>query len=305
MLSPDFDNEFLRRLVKVPVDETISPDLLQSALSGPPFITLPGSLNVRDIGSFASDYVKKRTVFRSGTLDFIASADRHLLRSQLGLTKIYDFRRPDEIKQPIRDVDGIEILFCPYKDGTEMPEPIATADFAPMDGADVGNGYRRMYDGILQGYTTGFRKVFEGLHDANESSAFLFHCTVGKDRTGVMTALILELMGAPVQLIAEEYALTRIGVEPFREKLWPAVIESYGGPVASDQQLNHAAPVQRSLNIKSPGLRDMLGIASEVMVGFIEQLRNKYGGAKGYLTECLGFTNDQIRQIQDNLRPGP
>jgi hypothetical protein len=41
----------------------------------------------------------------------------------------------------------------------------------------------------------------------------------GKDRTGVLAALILALMDTPPDIIAKDYVLTRIGVEPFREKL--------------------------------------------------------------------------------------
>lgn len=47
----------------------------------------------------------------------------------------------------------------------------------------------------------------------------LVHCTAGKDRTGVVCALILALAGVEDRLVAEEYALTAVGLEPFKDAI--------------------------------------------------------------------------------------
>ena len=113
-----------------------------------------------------------------------------------------------------------------------------------------------------------------------------------------MSALILDLMGAPANIIADEYALTRIGVEPFRVKMLPAAILSFAGIELADR--DEDSQVQDGLKV--PGVRGILSSHAEVMADFMGVLKTKYGGAEGYLRDYLGFGVDDIRQIRDNLR---
>jgi len=175
--SPDRD--LLKGLLETPIDLAIPADHLAKALSDPPFISVPGSLNMRDLGAITSGYMATGRVFRSGMLDFIPQDHRPLLRTQLGVQKVYDLRRNDELRGGVAssDIDGFEVVSCPYKDGMHMPKPIILADFAPQSDGTIGTGYQKMYEDILDGYTTGFTKVFEGLRDTKDGDAVLFHCT--------------------------------------------------------------------------------------------------------------------------------
>ncbi|KID67000.1 Tyrosine-protein phosphatase [Metarhizium brunneum] len=293
------DPKLLASLAAVPIEDPIDPDTLETVLSGPPFVILPGSLNIRDVGAYAPGYIKPGLVYRSGTLDFIPEAYRSLLRSQLGVSTVFDFRRGDEVKRRLCDIDGIQVISCPFQDGQVDNVDVDLAAFVPPDGEVVSKGYRDMYSVILEGYTTGYRKVFEALKSADRNHAVLFHCMGGKDRTGVMSALVLDLMRAPVPVIAEEYALTRVGTEPFRAKMLPAAILGFAGIALEDG--DGGSTVQNGLKV--PGVREILGSRAEIMADFMEGLETRYGGAEGYLRERLGFSEDDVRRIRDNLRP--
>lgn len=104
-----------------------------------------------------------------------------------------------------------------------------------------------------------------------------------------MAALILELMGAPAQTIADEYTLTRIGVEPFRVMMLPAALKSIGKDA--------------TMNIDAPGVKQFFGMYPEAMLEFVKHLKEVYGGAEGYMKEWLHFTEEEIEQIKSNLRP--
>lgn len=180
MSSPDpHHKNLLASLSATPLDEAIPGDLLTSVLSAPPFVTaVPGTLNLRDVGASAPAHVAPGRAFRSGTLDFVPAPHLPSLRSRLGVSRVYDFRRDDEVRAGRLEIDGVHVLACPYKDGKEMPASVVVSDFAPAgDGGVPGRGYPNMYDDILGGYTTGFRLVFEGLRDAEKGEAVLFHCT--------------------------------------------------------------------------------------------------------------------------------
>ena len=175
----------LALLASTPVDAPIPPSSLTTALSSPPFITtIPGALNVRDLGAYAPlrGLLRRRTVFRSGTLDFLPAESRPLLRSQLGVSRVVDFRRKDEVKVPLlvgggNGVEGLTLVSCPYMDGREQPRQMGPGDFVAKEGEELSTGYEVMYDVILKGYTTGYRTVFEVLRTAGEGDAVLFHCT--------------------------------------------------------------------------------------------------------------------------------
>lgn len=181
------DKDLLARLSSTPLDTPIPPDLLATALSAPPFApSIPGSLNLRDVGALFPSHVRPGAAFRSGTLDR-AEQGQHLsslLRSRLGVARVYDFRRADEKGRRRGGAGGEEeeeevgeVLACPYMDGAEVPRPVVVGDFAAGEGGVLGVGYRDMYDDILRGYKTGFRMVFEGLRTVAEGEAVLFHCT--------------------------------------------------------------------------------------------------------------------------------
>lgn len=118
-----------------------------------------------------------------------------------------------------------------------------------------------------------------------------------------MAALILDLMRAPAQLIGDEYALTRIGTEPFVEELLPAAVESFGGIAAPEGSADKAGFLRGKLAVGSPGMRELLSTSAAVMVDFVGHLRREYGGAEGYMKTHLGFSDDQVEEVRDNLRP--
>lgn len=75
------DKTLLSLVAQTLIDKAISSKQLNLALSNYLFITLPGSLNIRDIGLFTPEYIKPNVIFRSGTLDFIPETSRSVLYS--------------------------------------------------------------------------------------------------------------------------------------------------------------------------------------------------------------------------------
>ena len=82
----------------------------------------------------------------------------------------------------------------------------------------VWQGFVRAYTDILEAAPSSYRKIL--LHLANEpSKPLIIHCTAGKDRTGVLCALILSLCGVEDHIVAYEYSLTEKGLAEFKEVL--------------------------------------------------------------------------------------
>jgi len=111
----------------------------------------------------------------------------------------------------------------------------------------------------------------------------LVHCHAGKDRTGLVVALLLALAGVPHQLIAEDYAASAAGLQPLFDG-WLAEV--------ADDPLQHAK------------LARDLSALPETMLGVLNYLETRYGGAAGYL-RTAGVTAQELRAIRVRLCEKP
>ena len=126
----------------------------------------------------------------------------------------------------------------------------------------------------------------------------------GKDRSGVLAGLILALLNVPEEIISFDYALTRIGVEPFREHLTEVFLSHVGSGIGRDE----------------PGIDEWCQVRGENMVAFLKAMRTtwsygpgvevegfkvneEYEGVVGYLRDELGLEIDDMRIIRERLAP--
>lgn len=106
----------------------------------------------------------------------------------------------------------------------------------------------------------------------------------GKDRTGVLAAVILSLAGVPADIIAYDYSLSRIGVEPARELL-----------------LYMLKTWNKDWTLETPGMKEFSQVKAEFMLGTLEMMEKKYGGAEGY-ARGLGFGDEDLEAIRGVLK---
>ncbi|MHB8894722.1 MAG: tyrosine-protein phosphatase [Candidatus Geothermincolia bacterium] len=147
--------------------------------------------NARDLGGWKlkdGTVVPYGRVFRTGRISEASPGDVNTLR-RLGLRTTIDLRTDEEIR----------------KNGTDET---AVGGFArtvrvPMKAAASAEGYADIVGSQKSAVAAVFRTLADG-----SAYPFLFHCNAGKDRTGVVSALLLELLGVPRQEIVEDYLLS-------------------------------------------------------------------------------------------------
>ena len=134
--------------------EPLDPADVADQLSKPPFVYIPGVVNVRDLGSYPTDQpgfiTKPRMVYRSGEISYITSEGEHKtyidlgtiptthppmssgiteLRDILGISKVYDLRSDTEMQKygtPIPEMEGVEVIHVPvFKREDYSPEAMA------------------------------------------------------------------------------------------------------------------------------------------------------------------------------------
>ena len=117
-----------------------------------------------------------------------------------------------------------------------------------------------------------FKKVFEILLN-HPYDCTLFNCSAGKDRTGVLACLLLDLAGCHEYDIVKDYS------------------ESYENNMKMMKQLEEMLPKEEE---------KFLGSDPRVMMRFLAYLREQYGSSKGYLLN-IGLDEDQIEEIKENF----
>ncbi|KAJ8698810.1 hypothetical protein PTI98_005478 [Pleurotus ostreatus] len=113
--------------------EALDPSYVASVLSNPPFITIPGVINVRDLGAYLSNthpgkLTKPNLMLRSAEISGITPEGIDRLR-ELGITKVFDLRSDTEIEKydtPVPEIEGIEIIRAPvFQKEDYSPEMMA------------------------------------------------------------------------------------------------------------------------------------------------------------------------------------
>lgn len=173
-------------------------------------IAISGSFNVRDLGGYCAEDgqpIVWRKLFRAGSLSRVDAAGQDCLKN-LGIKKIIDLRSQAERlaePEPFAANEHIELLSMPLFD-----------KLAPVDNPASDELVKRYLEAFeVQGPT--FVQVIREI--AKSTEPVLFHCTAGKDRTGLIAAMLLALVGVDEDTIIADYALSAGRIQPLVDAL--------------------------------------------------------------------------------------
>lgn len=129
---------------------------------------------------------------------------------------------------------------------------------------------------------TAYKTILSHLAQPNPSPCII-HCTAGKDRTGIIVALLYLLCYVPSDTVAKEYSLTDTGLQ-------------HMVPLFTERLLKNPA-----LKGSTEGIKEMISAQPDKMVATIDMIQNVYGSAEGYVKNVVGLSDEQIAQIRKNL----
>jgi len=208
---------------------------------------------------------RSRVLVRSDHLGLLNPSGRESLHAY-GVTTVLDLRSDGEIAQapsPFAAGVGATYIHRPLIDDKNMN--------------NIGDATDMMerYLFILDNRPEAFADVFTTL--AHAQGTVLFHCFAGKDRTGLVAAMLLTLADVSPEVIAADYGETDIQLAKQYE-IW----------------INEAEPDRRE------SFRNELRCPPERILGVLEHLGRKWGGVAGYL-EAAGMTAGDIERIGKKL----
>lgn len=247
-------------------------------------IPLETLVNVRDLGGYAAmdGKITKYGVFlRSDCPVEISEKDIQYL-FDYGITLSIDLRGMDEFQNSpskLKDVKGHTYIHCPIsaehsvlKDTKGKDNPKTNP---PPDGNfDMGDSYID----IVETAKPWAKKVVELC--ADWEGGVMYHCFIGKDRAGIITALLLGACGVCDTDIMMDYSASMSCLRPLYNKMAPSFL-----------------PKKRGRPDYTWGF---FGSVPESMEALLFHLKEKYGGVTGYLEDC-GISDETIEKLRLKL----
>lgn len=256
--------------------------------------------NLRDLGGMPTadgHCVRHNRFLRSANLQKLSMRGRNYLTAN-GLTTIIDLRTPIEIEEkPDVQINGVENIAVPILSDQSM-------GITREHGADPIQAIRSMRQepDKLRAMLPDFCKLYEGMVTSPSSQAglaqalniiidcslrgecVLYHCTVGKDRTGILSALILSLLGVDRATILRDYVATNRAAR--REANRKGLL------VALMTRSISVGKIVRSLFLANPHwLEHALNTIDE-----------QYGGVQEYATRVLNIPQERLLAFSKSNR---
>lgn len=145
---------------------------------------------------------------------------------------------------------------------------------------DVPSAMINMYQSLLESeYSRGQIEKFFGLLLENEEGATLWHCTAGKDRTGFLTALLLELFGVDRKEIEKDFLLSGENLKPQTEGILAEIKKETDDAVLLEQ------------------VRILNSVLPEYTATVFDGI-DKNGGIENYLTQHIGLSNSDLNDLR-------
>jgi len=174
-----------------------------------------GAFNFRDLGGYrgrAGQTVRWRTLYRADGIHHLPDDELDEL-GVMGVRTVLDLRTRSELEQGRVEAEhlGITHLHLPVLGETWKPAELP-------DDADAGLVLGSLYVEMLDVGAPALAEALRTLAEPAKVPA-VFHCAAGKDRTGVLAAMVLSLLGVDEEIIVGDYALSALAMEELVERL--------------------------------------------------------------------------------------
>jgi protein-tyrosine phosphatase len=253
--------------------------------------------NFRELGGYKTKdgkIVKKGLLYRSANLFNLSDkAKEHL--DAVGFALIFDLRsnrerdeKPDYVPKGAKYVQESALQFMDTenslnrrnKDGSfDMREHVLKAGKDEVRMQEMELMMREMYPEMIR-KCDAYRVFFKCLLEA-DGEPILYHCSAGKDRTGVCSALILRILGVPDDVIMDDYLLSN----------------------KRNTKKNKELILKSKLFLRNKKLKkliaQMLGVAQPLLESALKEIDNLYGNFDNFVHEGLGLSQTDVEKLKN------
>ncbi len=268
----------------------------EKASATPHALGLSSVENDRELGGYQTTdgrTIKAGKLLRTAHLHALSDEDMDVLQNTYHVGTVIDFRSHPEVdaKPDIMipgthyvhinlfpeefnaNEDGVQVMHA--DDEFEMayqmitkPFELSTFYLSIMGRTEGKEGYRRFFDELLK---------------TDEDKAILFHCTAGKDRTGMAAAYLMAVLGVDRKTITEDYMLTNEFCQEKIEFMVQKLKERDDDPMLEVY------------------MRSMMGVRPEIINSLFDFCEKYYGSIANYVKTYIGVTDEEIAQLKEKF----
>jgi len=258
-------------------------------------IAIDSVQNIRCVGGFPTidgRTLKDGVLLRSGSLSGLTAEDADYLTTTFGLSLVIDLRSSEEIKMspdvmiagvryeniPLAELDTkrMDALTSLYQHGeTAREKAWYLAEFSKIDA--LGKMYHNFFDDPHSADV--IRRIFQLLLEVEGS--VLFHCTSGKDRTGILVAILLYMLGCMKEDIISDYNASALSFFTNAE-LFKSVLQKQG----------YSTELQNNLH-------KILSVDPENLCIFFNDIEQNYGSQRESILKIIGLGQQDLEALRD------
>ena len=239
-----------------------------------------GCLNVRDLGGHPTEdggETRFGSIVRADSVSQLSPEGWEALVAY-GIRTVIDLRGDHEREDdPPRELP-VTVEHVPFMEASEAEWEEIAEELERLDELPVADATREAYVIFLERFKPNVGAALRAVAEAREGGVVV-HCVGGKDRTGLLTALLLHLAGVPTEEIAADYALSEERLRS-RHDAWLEAAET-------DAERRRLERIART--------------PPEVITGLFEELERRYGSVEGYLRSA-GVSDEDLAHARARLR---
>jgi protein-tyrosine phosphatase len=243
-------------------------------------LTWDGCLNVRDLGGHSTEdggETRFGSVVRADSVGQLSPTGWEALVAY-GIRTVIDLRGDHEREDDPPGELPVEVLHIPFMEASDAEWKKIAEQLERLDELPVVDATREAYLIFLERFKPKVGATVRAVAEAPDGGVVV-HCVGGKDRTGLLTALLLHLAGVPTDEIAADYALSEERLRP-RHDRWLEAAETE----AERRQIERIA--------QTP---------PQVIIGVFDELERRYGSIEAYL-RAAGVSEHHLTRARSRLR---
>jgi protein-tyrosine phosphatase len=250
----------------------------QVADSAKRHVLLQGAANFRDLGGYTTadgHHVKWGEIYRSADMSKLTDADLDTLK-QRNITYDVDLRgRREAAQAPDKINPGTDYILLPAGSDGGLSNWMKNISNVKGNGGD---SLMVVYYSNIDSLALRYKPFFAKLLILPAGQSLVFHCSAGKDRTGIGAALLLYTLGVPYDTIVNDYLASNY----YRK----------------DLNVKTADQMEKAMHIDPQVAKAMLSVKKEDLDATFSAIAKKYGSVDNYMRTQIGLDNKKIALLK-------